>query len=129
MSERFKASVQYGDWEGTAAADDADEIDLDDILSKNGLKSDQEFLLGIEVFIGENHGGKVESPYVTVLLVDRGTFDDVDALLKGTKGPVPVKAVDVELTLEEFFGLFKRFSVNLSRSHLNFIGREFERKD
>ena len=41
----FKASVQYNDWEGTAAADDADVVSLTRYLATNGLINENEYLL------------------------------------------------------------------------------------
>jgi hypothetical protein len=40
--------------------------------------------------------------------------------------PIRVRRVDVELTLEEFFSLFKRFNVVLSRRGLSLIDREYQ---
>jgi len=43
-TETFNASVQYGDWKGTAAADRADQNDPDHWLEKSGKKNPDEFL-------------------------------------------------------------------------------------
>ena len=43
-TEKFIASVQYGDWKGTSAADGADRNGLRDWLEANGHKKSDEFL-------------------------------------------------------------------------------------
>jgi hypothetical protein len=127
MTQRFKAGVQYGDWEGTAAADDADQIAIRQFLTQRGLLHDEQFVIGIEVLIGENHAGRVKPPYINVLVVDKPAYENVQELL--TKpGPVEVKVITLEedLSLEQFIGLFKRFSIAISRRGLNFTNREYD---
>jgi hypothetical protein len=87
---QFKASVQYGDFKGTSAADRADgEHDLGHFLSANGLSREGEFLLGASVSVGENHGGKVRAAYVKAYMYEQGGHDDVKGALDGMKGPIP----------------------------------------
>jgi hypothetical protein len=78
-TDTFRASVQYGDWTGTAAADNADQRDLSDFLAtKKIFDRDKEFLIAASLWIGENHGGKIQSPCVTAIitLLD-STYDNV----------------------------------------------------
>jgi hypothetical protein len=127
-TDTFRASVQYGDWTGTAAADNADQRDLSDFLAtKKIFDRDKEFLIAASLWIGENHGGKIQSPCVTAIitLLD-STYDNVSKKLKAVQGPIPVRRVDVELSLEEFIGLFKRFAVVLTRRGLDLEDREYE---
>jgi hypothetical protein len=57
-------------------------------------------------------------------------YDDVPRLLAASQGgPIPVKRVEVELTLEEFMGLFKRFSVVLTKKGLDLDGRTYTSND
>ncbi len=67
--ESFKASVQYGDWEGTAAADGAHAISVDDYLEKKGLIKSGEFLLATSLWVGENHDGKLGSVFCSGIFV------------------------------------------------------------
>jgi len=54
--ESFKASVQYGDWKGTAAADDADgEKSIRDYLEKKQLIKPDEFLMAASLWVSEGH--------------------------------------------------------------------------
>ena len=68
-TDRFTATVQYGDWKGASAADNADQNDASDWLEANGHKKPGEFLIGIKVFVGENHGKHEDPIYVEFLLV------------------------------------------------------------
>lgn len=125
MTERFKATVQYSDWEGTAAADSADEKTIHDFLKERKLMTDKQFVIGVEVSIGENHVGRVQPPIINVIFVETDSFDDAQLLL-GKDGTVNVmKIVLDDVSLEQFLGLFKRFSIAISRKGLNFIDREY----
>lgn len=109
----FRAGVQYGDFGGTAAADRADGSDLGDYLRSNNLMHENEFLVAAELWIGENHRGVVAKPHIRALVVDAPDYDGAvkDVL---NQDPVPVRKIDVDLTLEGFIGLFKRFAVTLT---------------
>jgi len=113
-TDTFHASVQYGDLKGTSAADRADQGDADDWLVKNGLKNEGEFLLGIDLFAGENHGVHKDPVHVSFLLATAGNYDTIKDMIDSTPGPIPVRRVAVEMPIAEFFGLFKRFSITLS---------------
>ena len=71
-AEKFSASVQYGDLKGSAAADRADRGNADDWLKNNGLKQEGEFLLGITLYVGENHGKHEDLIYAEFLLASAG---------------------------------------------------------
>lgn len=122
----FKASVQYGDWDGTAAADDADQISLSHYLEKNGLAEEKEFLVASSIFIGENHSGRIGGVYITAYLFTPPPNTTVDVALDAITGPIPVREIELEMTLEEFVGLFKRFKVFHTKRYLNLEGREYK---
>lgn len=113
-TETFLASVQYGDWKGTSAADEADRNGLRDWLEANGHKKSDEFLLGISIFVGENHGAHKDPIYVDFLFASPGDHDRVKAMIDTSQELVKVRKVSVEMKLTEFFDLFKRFSIALS---------------
>jgi len=125
--ENFTASVQYGDWKGTAAADDADGKKISDLLKNRGLLQEGEFVVGVRAFIGENHGGNVRDPYVEVLIAEAGNYDTVRAMFASTPDPLPLKKVILtNLTLVEFIGLFKRLEIAIARSGLDLPGRQYQ---
>jgi len=68
----FKASVQYDDFKGTAAADEGNNGDARDWLVKKGPIQEGEFLLGITLFAGENHGSHQDPLFVEFLLATPG---------------------------------------------------------
>jgi len=109
----FKAAVQYGDFEGTAAADRADKNDLGDYLRSNGLMQAGEFLVAVELWVGENHGGKVAQPSIRALVVDAPDYDGAVRNVLN-QDPVPVRKIDLPISLDQFLGLFKRFAVTLT---------------
>ena len=113
-AERFVASVQYNDLEGTVAADRSDVTAAEDWLDEKGLRNSNEFLLGISVYVGENRDGTHRDPIqVTFLLATPGSYDGVEAKVR-TGEPIPVREERANMNLTEFFGLFKRFEVNIS---------------
>jgi hypothetical protein len=118
--EFFKASVQYGDWEGAAAADGAHLISVEEYLEKKGLTKPNEFLIATSLYIEEN------SVFARAFLFNgHRDFDSVQNSLAVIKGPIPVRVVEIPLKLEEFVGLFKRFDVMLTWRGLQLEGREY----
>lgn len=53
----------------------------------------------------------MESVSIAAYLFDQPSFDTVKAALDGINGPIPVRKVDVEASLEEYIGFLKRFAV------------------
>lgn len=127
-TEKFLASAQYDDWKGTSAADGADMSDADAWLVANGHKQPDEFLLGITMFAGENHGVHEDPVFVEFLLASPRDHDTVKAMVESSQVPVEVRRVRVDMNLSEFFGLFKRFSITLS-SHGMLGEREYRYDD
>ncbi|HYY73070.1 MAG TPA: hypothetical protein VE778_05705 [Candidatus Bathyarchaeia archaeon] len=123
----FKASVQYGDWEGTAAADNGDQKSLEQYLTDKGLIKEGEFLVAASLWVGENHDGEIGGVYVHAYIYAGGEeLEKVAAAIERTTGPIPVREVDLELKLEKFVSLFKRFSVMFTWRGLSLEGREYE---
>ncbi len=114
----FRASVQYNDRKGTSAADDADHKGASEWLKENGHIEDGEFLLGIKMFAGESHGTHEDPVYVEFLIATLGDYDNVKTMIESSAGPIEVRSVRVEMGLTDFFGLFKRFDVRLSRDNM-----------
>lgn len=109
--EIFKASVQYNDMTGTAAADRADFEAASDWLREREHMSDNEFLVGIKMFSGENHNkDNIDPVFVTFLITDENGLRAIGA----DSAEYRTKRVDVDMGLMEFMALFKRFNVSLS---------------
>src|SRR5689334_6794245 len=105
----FKASVQYGDLKGTAAADRTDKATAENWLKDQKLMQDGESLLGIELWAGENHGKHKDPVSVTFLLATPGDHDNLKQMIESHNGPVLVRKVGVRMEIADFLGFFKRF--------------------
>jgi hypothetical protein len=127
-TERFRASVQYGDFKGTAAADGADRNDASQWLTDRGLKAEHEFLVGLTLLVGENRGVHEDPVSVRFLLAERGDHDTVKAAIDSSNEAFPVRCVRTEMPIAEFLGLFKRFSVYIS-NHSMLEGKEYTYRD
>lgn len=124
--ERFKARVQYGKWEGTAAADDADSKSLEHYLKEEGLTKLGEFLIATSLFVGDSSGGDLGFLYIRALLFEGMDYDDVQKKLAATPGAIPVREVEIKLTMAQFVALFKRFDVMFTWHGFGLEGREFK---
>jgi hypothetical protein len=118
----FGASVQYGDWKGEAKADTIDPplADIQKLLQKTGKSKSDDFIIGISVWVGENKSNTSLAPVVTVLAIPAASFKEAEKYLTGRK-PVKVRETKLKLSFDEFFGLFKRFSIALGHSGLNVL--------
>jgi hypothetical protein len=127
--ERFKAGVQYGDWEGTVAADDADFRELRKLLTEKELVEDDEFLVAAKVWIGENQGGKVRPPHVSAFVMKREEHETLRDKIQQSTGALDVRKVDLDLSLDEFLGFFKRLSFVFTRKGLELTGKEYSERE
>lgn len=120
----FKAGVQYGDYEGTAAADRADVNDLADYMQSQGLMHPGEFLIAVELWIGENQRGNVAQPSIRALVVNAPNYEGAvrDVL---NQDPVPVRKIDLPLSLEDLLARFKRFAVTLTIRGVDLSGKDY----
>lgn len=130
--EAFKATTQYGDWEGTAAADNTDTHldDLQDILrKKTDFDQETETLIGVQFYSGEYHGGEHRKPFVTAVILPKEGFDNVANHIHRSSDPLQTRTIELELDHLEFLSLFKRFSISLTKRGLELQGREFQYDD
>ncbi|WP_186215064.1 hypothetical protein [Burkholderia gladioli] len=122
--ETFRASTQYEDWLGSASADRSDSTTLTDLLLERGLRTAEEFVVGAELYVGDNHDNTIGRTTVTVYLAEGAGFDNALQAFEQARPP-KLKKVQVDLSLEEFVCLFKRFSVTLSDPAFGLEGLEF----
>ncbi len=126
MSATFQASTVYGDWRGTAMADDDGHRAIRNVLREQGKLGENDFVVGVELDVGENHSGKVTFVQVYGLAIEAGDYEEAKAALSDKQHLGYVKRISAgEMTVEEFFGLFKRFSVVMSWQDFNLTGREY----
>lgn len=115
-TQSFRAGVQYGDFKGSAAADRSDNYDLRKYLESQNLIQAGEFLIAVEMFSGEVHQPEQNKPvYVNALLTKHEKFETVKAAIESGQ-PLNVRRVRLELSLGQFFGMFKRFHICISNS-------------
>ena len=117
LMETFKASVQYNDLKGSAAADRADMTDAAKWLKDNEYIKD-EFVVGISMWAGENHGAHKDPVSVKFLVTELVGYDNIPEMLQASGEPIQVKEIRVDMNIADFFALFKRFEVTLSNGGL-----------
>ncbi len=120
MAQTFKAGTHYGDWEGTAAADGPHSDSVQDYLEKNGLISDEEFLIATSIYLIEG------TPYIRAYTFTGGpAMESVQDAIAKHSGPIPVREIRLEITLGEFIKMFKQIHVILTWHGLNLQGVTF----
>lgn len=115
--EIFKASVQYNDLKGSAAADRADMTNAAKWLKDNGHIND-EFVIGISMWAGENHGMHEDPVSVKFLVTELNGYENIPEMLQASGEPIQVKEVRVDMNIADFFALFKRLEITLSNGGL-----------
>jgi hypothetical protein len=115
--ETFKASVQYNDLKGSAAADSADMTDAAKWLKDNGHITD-EFVVGISMWAGENHGTHKDPVSVKFLVSGLNGYQNIPEMLQASGEPIQVKEISVDMNITDFFALFKRLEITLSNGGL-----------
>lgn len=112
--ETFKASVQYNDLKGSVAADNADKTDAREYLKDKGLINDGEFIIGIRMWAGENHGKHDDPVSVRFLVSDLKGYPDLPDMLDAEGEGVGLREIQQDMNLLDFFALFKRLELTLS---------------
>lgn len=116
---KLEATVQYGDWKGRVAADGADKRDIHDFFRQ--MSPDAGMLVAWHVYVSE--GGK---PSLRGLFVAAPSMDAAASILDTAK-PVPVNVVETDLSADEFFKLFKRFSLTgFKRNSVDLENTDFD---
>lgn len=121
MSFTFRAQVQYQDWEGTAAADGHQGHEFEEFLRGKQLMGPNENLIALSLSVIQG------SVYLHAAVVNRACYKSAKVLIEGTD-PVPVRRVDLNLTLQDFFSHLKRFNAVLTLNTLELTGREYEER-
>ena len=109
----FLASTPDSDYRGTSSADRATRSGLQQWLLERGLVRAGEYLLGVELTTRENLGTHLDPVHVTALMVNRGDYPSIQAMLDASS-LVAVRLVAVDMSLVEFFGLYRRLSISFS---------------
>ena len=123
---KLTAKVDSIDWEGTIAAESADKGDVERLLRSEGkLDRESEYLVGVELYVGDDYGGRMRIPYVCALIAEGRDHDEAAENLESAGEPLPLRVEQVAVTMEEFVGLFKHFKLVLTRKDMNLAGRNY----
>ncbi len=126
--DTLRASVQYGDWTGTASADEFGDAtdDFDALFEATGkVEKEKDLLIGFNLY--ESEGFFYLAGYFHPAVSTSDTYPALNRELKKNDEPITVKQVKVEITRDQFFKHFKRFSIVMVRSSLkDIIGRDVE---
>lgn len=121
MKDRFKATTQHQDWEGTAAADDKITSSIWDYLESEKLVEDGEFLVAVSMSLIEGH------PYIAAYVHQGGPSGDfLRDEFAGMDGPIPTREIRLSLSFDDILKLFQQFSVVLARTTLEVVGKEYQ---
>ncbi len=131
IDDTLEASVNYGDFAGTAAGDRHDQRSLSDLARKHGVDTDRYFVLGLNIYIGETRGDELAYDGVSILAVDTqvigtGSVDVVQQYVDAHDGVLPYESFAIEASLEEVLLSFKRFNVVLKNARIERV-REWQR--
>lgn len=121
MSEVFTAHAQYDDWKGTAAADNLDNLDLQTFFRSKGVPADG-YVVAIRASHIPSDQGKLS---IRAIYADGEGFDSVNDQIRSAD-TLQFKELDLDLTFEAFFSLFKRFNVVLADKDLGLADREYK---
>lgn len=97
-------------------------------LEEKGLIHPGETLVGISMWSGEVHKRTQDGTvYVTALVTNAAGYENVKAAVD-SGNPLQVRRIRLDMHLNEFFGLFKRFEICISSYGL-IDGREIAYND
>lgn len=123
MNTFNEASVQYGDFRGTVAADDGDpQRRLDHFAKANGVDTDKYYPIAVSFYSGE---GDFES--VAILALDKsvaGGYEEIQEYAKTHDGKIPAVQFDTDAKIADLLTHFKRFDARLV--HRSLAGIEIE---
>lgn len=111
----MKATVQYNDFIGTAAADISDHTDLNKFLASRGIEIDRYEAIGASFYSGYS-----DFFSASIICIDRQQSTESNKFISKI-------SFEDELDRDEFFNLFKRFNVVISTKNGNYS--ELEVKD
>jgi hypothetical protein len=72
------------------------------------------FVIGIKMYVGENHGEHTDPVSVTFLISELNGYESIPAMIEASDDNLPVKELHLEMNIADFLALFKRFEVTLS---------------
>jgi hypothetical protein len=124
--KKLTAEITNGEWRGTAAAMDLDTNDLERLLRTEGkMDRETETLVAIELYVGDDYGGRMRIPQVRGLLAEGRDIRHAEETIRDNPDSLPLRTQEVHVTMEEFVGLFRHLRIVLTRSDLDIAGRPY----
>lgn len=124
----FEAATQYGDWKGTVAADEfGADRSFEELFEASGkVDKEKELLIGFEFYAGEGIFILAGYFHPKSKSTDLGWIPSLNQDFKNKTAPIPVRKVEVKISLDKFFEYFKRFNVVMIHRGLDISGRDFQ---
>ncbi|MGU5844827.1 hypothetical protein [Aeromonas hydrophila] len=113
----FEPGVQYKDLDGSVYADRDDNLNATDYLRNHHHISENNFVLGIQVY-SSVHNVREHTLTVRFLHSNVGGYDNIQEKIKAEGDALALNEIEIDMPYNEFFGLFKRFSLTLSPNGL-----------
>lgn len=110
----MRATVQYNDFLGSAAADISDHFSLSDFLEQHNVDIERFHAVGAEFYSGYS-----DFFSVSIICVDKERSNDEKKYMVNL-------SFENDITKDEFFDLFKRFNVVITQNYGNFDAYEIE---
>jgi len=110
----MKATVQYNDFVGSAAADISDHFSLNDFLKERNVDTERYNAIGAEFYCGYS-----DFFSVYIICVDKDRSTDEKRYLVNI-------GFEKKITKDEFFDLFKRFNVVITQKYGKYESQEIE---
>ncbi len=110
----MRATVQYNDFLGSAAADISDHFSLSDFLEQHNVDTERFYAVGAEFYCGYS-----DFFSVSIICVDKERSNDEKKYMVNL-------SFENDITKDEFFDLFKRFNVVITQNYGNYDAYEIE---
>lgn len=112
----MKADVQYNDFKGTSAADISDHTNLNEFLSSRGVDTERYDAIGASFFAGYN-----DFFSASIICIDKEQST-------ATKTHIVKIDFEAEFDKDEFFDLFKRFSVVITEHYDRYQDQDIDER-
>ncbi len=87
-------------------------------LKERNHIDDDEFVLGISMSIGENHGTHRDPVSVVFLVSGLNGYENIPEMIMDSNEPIQVKKISIDMNIVDFLALFKRLEITLSNDGL-----------
>ncbi|MGL6316656.1 hypothetical protein [Vibrio sp. WXL103] len=103
MENKLIASVQYDDWKGSVALDDADDLDVTQYAKDQGKIPQEALIVGVDAYFHS-----ISNEFSVKLYYSTESLRDVDVV------PNNFQTVSLDIPAVEFLKLFKRVNIAFS---------------